>query len=260
MAAIIWNRYPEFWPETVRALLIHSAAWTPAMLGGRNKWELDRSAIENLLQVHGYGVPSMQDALYSSRNSLTLISQESLSPFIKEGSEVKTRDWHVYALPWPKETLQALGEMDVELRVTLSYYMEPNPTSRGWNNKFRYASHGLRFEVKSPTESIPEFKRRINKVMREEGDQGSSPSDTGSWRLGPQKRVRGSIHSDWWRGSAAALAEKEYLAVFPVRGWWSERPHLQKWGEPARYCLVVSIRTPETGVDIYAPVSNLVMV
>ena len=202
----------------------------------------------------------MQDALYSSRNSLTLISQESLSPFIKEGSEVKTRDWHVYALPWPKETLQALGETEVELQVTLSYYVEPNPTSRGWNSKFRYASHGLRFEVKSPTDSIPQFKRRINRVMREDGDQGSSPSDAGSWLLGPQKRVRGSIHSDWWRGTAAALAEKEYLAVLPVKGWWSERPHLQKWGEPARYSLVVSIRTPETGVDIYAPVANLVMV
>jgi len=31
MAAQIMAEYPEIWPETVRALLIHSARWTEKM-------------------------------------------------------------------------------------------------------------------------------------------------------------------------------------------------------------------------------------
>ncbi|MBW1799474.1 MAG: S8 family peptidase, partial [Deltaproteobacteria bacterium] len=31
MAAILLSEYPDFWPETIRALLVHSADWTPAM-------------------------------------------------------------------------------------------------------------------------------------------------------------------------------------------------------------------------------------
>lgn len=31
MAAQLFKEYPNIWPETVRALLIHSADWTPEM-------------------------------------------------------------------------------------------------------------------------------------------------------------------------------------------------------------------------------------
>src|SRR5262245_3231603 len=32
MAGIIQAQYPDYWPETLRALMIHSAEWTPGML------------------------------------------------------------------------------------------------------------------------------------------------------------------------------------------------------------------------------------
>ena len=38
------------------------------------------------------------------------------------------------------------------MRVTLSYFIEPNPSQRG-NSRYRYQSHGLRFDVKRPTET-----------------------------------------------------------------------------------------------------------
>jgi len=31
LAAIAMESYPSLWPETIRALLVHSAEWTPAM-------------------------------------------------------------------------------------------------------------------------------------------------------------------------------------------------------------------------------------
>src|SRR3546814_20654873 len=71
-----------------------------------------------------------------------------------------------------------------------------------------------------------------------------------------QIRDRGSIHSDIWRGSAAALAERDAIGVFPVSGWWKEKPALQRWDRAARYALHVSIRAPETDVDLYTAIAN----
>jgi hypothetical protein len=37
---------------------------------------------------------------------------------------------HLHRLPWPKEALQAVGDQDVTLRVTLSYFVEPNRSAK----------------------------------------------------------------------------------------------------------------------------------
>ena len=79
---------------------------------------------------------------------------------------------HLYELPWPKEVLLALPpEVNLQMRVTLSYFVEPGPGDIGWKDRYRYASHALRFDVKSPRESIDEFSKRINSAARleEEG-------------------------------------------------------------------------------------------
>ena len=60
------------------------------------------------------------------------------------------RALRLHKLPWPQEQLRDLFGADVRLRVTLSYFVEPNPSSRGWQGRYRYASHGLRFDVKRP--------------------------------------------------------------------------------------------------------------
>ena len=62
----------------------------------------------------------------------------------------------LHALPWPVQQLEALGEAIVEMRVTLSYFIEPKPGRRGGFARIqhRYQSCGLRFEVKRPQESL----------------------------------------------------------------------------------------------------------
>ncbi len=53
-----------------------------------------------------------------------------------------------FELPWPFEILQgSLGETNVKLNITLSYFIEPNPGSRKYSNKFSYQSYGLGFNV-----------------------------------------------------------------------------------------------------------------
>jgi hypothetical protein len=122
---------PELWPETVRGLVIHSAEWTPAM---RAHFEAAPSQAQKLamLRRYGWGVPDLSRALLSAANDATLMVEDALLPFRKDGSQIKTRDMNLHRLPWPRAELAALGELDVELRITLAYFIEPNPGDRGW--------------------------------------------------------------------------------------------------------------------------------
>jgi hypothetical protein len=261
MAARIQTAYPDYWPETVRGLMIHSAEWTPAMLKeyrGRNK-----TTIQNRMRCYGYGAPDLDRALWCGRNSLSLISQAELQPYDmfetvndqgRKEKKVKTKDMHIYDLPWPVAELQSLGEMMVTLRVTLSYFIEPSPGRRGWMNRHRYASHGLRFEMMRPLDTPEMFRKRMNKMAREEEEGSPGGGDTNSWTLGSKLRSRGSIHSDYWNGMATSLADCKQIGIFPVTGWWRERQQLGRWARKVRYSLIVSITTPPTAVDIYNPV------
>lgn len=69
---------------------------------------------------------------------------------------------HVHELPWPQQVLEDLGEEIVRMQATLSYFVEPSPGRRGWTRRHRYASHGLRFDVKRPTETLDQFLQRLS--------------------------------------------------------------------------------------------------
>jgi hypothetical protein len=98
--------------------------------------------------------------------------EDELQPFQREGgASAKTRDMELHRLPWPKSELAALGEARVESRATLSYLIEPNPGERRWTRRRRYSSHGLRFRVKMATETVDEFRARINQAAREEEER-----------------------------------------------------------------------------------------
>ena len=260
MAADLRAQYPNLWPETVRGLMVHSASWTEAMqaafLPRRGRAKMHYA---NLVRHCGYGVPDTERALWSAGNSLTLIAQNRIQPFEGPGSgDPRLCEMHLHRLPWPLEELRALGETEVELRVTLSYFIEPNPSARGVTARYRYESHGLRFEVKRPLEDDDAFRGRINLEARDgrRGDPIAGNDD--KWLLGPTARHRGSLHSDSWRGSAADLAERGVLAVYPVSGWWKTRKKLARYNNRVRYALVVSIHAPDVDVDLYTPVSNQV--
>src|ERR1035438_757223 len=106
------------------------------------------------------------------------------------------------------------------MRVTLSYFIEPNPSARGTASKYHYPSHRLRFDVRRPLESTPDFIARINAAAAQD-DEGEqvNPKDP-AWCLGEKLRNRGSLHQDIWEGTAADLASRGFLAVYPALGWW----------------------------------------
>lgn len=254
LAGRIWATMPERWPETIRALIVHSANWTPAMKGqfsGATSEQHKRA----LLRKYGYGVPSYALAVFSAANDLTLIAEDELQPFWKDpNGGIKSRNMNLHLLPWPRTELENLGELEVELRVTLSYYIEPNPGERGWLRRHRYQSHNLRFAVKRALESVDAFRGRINKAATTE-EEGFGAIDAGSdhWYLGRIRNV-GSIHSDYWHGTAAELAQRSAIGVYPVGGWWKENPSHLRYDRTVRYALIVSIRAMNGEIDIYTPV------
>ena len=190
---------------------------------------------------------------------MTLVSQAELQPYKKVKNDLKSNHLHLYDLPWPTEALEALHDQAVTMRVTLSYFIQSNPGKRGWKYKHRYASHGLRFAVKKPSDSPEEFEASINKLAESEGVEVGG-SDSRAWVLGEKLRSRGSLICDWWEGTAADLAACGQIAVYPVIGWWRERKQLGQWGSKARYALVISLTTKTTNVDLYTPVENMLKV
>jgi hypothetical protein len=255
MAARIQSAYPDMWPETVRGLIVHAARWTDTQL----KSFLDDQTKESyyrLMKVCGYGVPDYEHAISCATNALSLISQATLQPFRRHDTQSRyiTKDMHVYRLPWPEEVLRDLGALQIRMRVTLSYFIEPSPGEVGWKERYSYASHGLRFDINGPEESEEEFVRRVNNSARGDGYLKTAGA-ADHWVIGSATRNLGSIHSDIWVGSAVELAQTRFLAVYPRVGWWRDRPHLGKYDKRTRYSLIVSFELPGVDVDIYTPVA-----
>jgi hypothetical protein len=254
LSARVMAHRPTAWPETVRALVVHSAQWTAPMQTEMNR---ARTQVEKgaLLRRFGYGVPNLDRAAMSSLNDATVVAEEHLRPFQLVGSKVKTQDMNLHDLPWPREELERIGTTEVQLRVTLSYFIEPNPGERGWQGRYRYPSHSLRFALKRSEDSLAEFRARINKAVVLEEEDRIAPLDAGDdkWFLGRIRDV-GSLHSDIWIGSAAELVRRNALAVYPIGGWWKEKPQLARYNTDVRYALCISLRAL-SAEDIYTPLA-----
>ncbi|MGI6090192.1 MAG: S8 family peptidase [Saccharofermentanales bacterium] len=252
MGAQLLAEYPDAWPETIRALIIHSASWTDKMKEQFCSKDTKTKGRRLLLRTCGYGIPDLEKAIQCMNNSVNLVVQCELQPFKKDSMN----EMHFHKLPWPQKVLRSLGEVPVSLKVTLSYFIEPGPGEVGWKNKYRYPSCGLRFDVINANETPEDFKKRINVKMRGEDkkDKGEGGSGSERWYLGSDNRDVGSIHSDFCELSAVDLCDCNYIAVFPVIGWWRERAHLGKYSNKVRYSMIISLSTPETSVDLYTPI------
>jgi hypothetical protein len=185
-----------------------------------------------------------------------MVIEGELQPFKKDGSSYKMKEMDLHEIPWPTEVLQSLGETKVRLKITLSYFIEPGPGEIGWKDRYRYPSCNLRFDLINNDEEIEDFKKRINIKMRGDNKKDSGEGTSGSerWYLGSENRDVGSIHSDFIDSSAIELCNAKYIAVYPVIGWWRERPYLNKYNSKVRYSLIVSIETPDVEADLYTAI------
>lgn len=253
MAAEVLADDRALWPETVRALLVHSAKWTPPMEGALLATN-QKSERLMMLRRFGYGVPNSERALRSASNSLALVAQQEIQPFVRErGQQAHLNQAHFYALPWPTNTLLELGAHQVRLRVTLSYFVEPNPSADAPLSPARYRSAGLRFDLRRRNETQARFEARVNAlaaVTDEEDDLLGDVADPGRL-LGERSISAGSLHLDEWRCSAADLADRNGIAIFPVGGWWKSSRDRSRTNGDMRYALILTIDAGDVEQDLW---------
>ena len=205
-----------------------------------------------LLRRYGFGVPSLTRALASLDNDVTMVIEDEMQPFSQMGSKIETKDLIVSELPWARDELEALGETQAQLRITLSYFIEPNPGERGRSRRHSYASHGLRFVLKPADERLDVFVRRINANA---GVRPPKRAPDTKWFLGPNLRNCGSLHADVWEGDAVELAERNAIVIYPVGGWWRENPSQARGNRRIRYSIIATLRTA-ANVDLYTAIST----
>jgi hypothetical protein len=111
--------------------------------------------------------------------------------------------------------------------------------------------------VRRPEDSIDSFRKRINAKAREVGETPVPLATDQGWFFGAnQQQSSGSLHTDIWTGSAIELASKEAIAVYPVAGWWKNRPSYDQSAEGVTYSLIVSIESPSVEIDLWTPIAQ----
>ncbi len=250
----LWSDYPELWPETVRAIFVSSARWTNRMLSHVPQ-QPSKTDLGILFRRYGYGVPDMERARRSASNALTLIVEDAIQPYKKsatKNAEHIHNELKLFELPWPVQELRRLGASEVKLRISLSTFMLPNPSEPARGNKYRYASHNLRFKLNRPNEKPGAFIKRISKIA-EQTDEGMIEEPDG-WMFGPNRRDVGSLQIDQLTCAASDLARRNLIAVHPVTGWWKAKSISNPHNLNARFALVVEIDAGTVPAELYAEV------
>jgi subtilisin family serine protease len=159
LAAEVWAVEPRLRPESVRGLLVHAASWTPQM-------QRQFTSVSDRLAACGYGVPDESLARECAQHRATVVVEGEMPNSVFEEVPKKkppkrattkttvprrVRKAMLYRLPIPNELL-ADDDPDVELRVTLSYFAEPN-------KYHRRVFHGLdlKWDMQGPQETRPSF-------------------------------------------------------------------------------------------------------
>lgn len=239
-AARVWEASPDLRPETVRGLVVHSAGWTPEMIA-------QLPNMDERLSLCGYGVPDLSFATACAHERATVVVEDRIAGAVRDetddGQSLKRRAAKFFRLPVPEGLLLEAG--DVELRVTLSYFAEPNKIARR-----QYRGLNLRWDMQGPTETEVEFTQRLNALARGANYQRTTSSF--QWMIGKQRRSRGTVQSDRWIGPGSYLAGAKWLAVYPALGWWERRglEYLEML-----FALIVTVRAAN-GVDIYTPIQT----
>ncbi|ACI93531.1 Y4BN [Afipia carboxidovorans OM5] len=256
---------PTRWAETHRALAVDSAQWPQPirkkLIGRGASWKSGSKATkQQILREVGFGVPEIERAILSANNDVTLIAEAEIQPFAL-GADGRTgvfNEMHFYDLPWPRTVLERIENESVMMKVTLSYFIEPNLTGKAATRPDTYRSFGLRFAMKNRTETDARFRSRISASQAKDGTEPEG--EKSYWLLGPKAIQAGSLHCDLWRGPAIELASHDAIAVYPVGGWWKSHVGQRRVTDKARYSLLISISAPGQAVDLYSEIATLVEV
>ena len=237
--ARIWDKYPHFTPATVRGLLIHGAEIEPASAA-----QMPNSV--DLRRTFGNGTIDWSRAAMSSRTRPVLVFEGSLQPRRTDFERKIHREVVYVELPFPEESLSQLGESEILLEVTLSYFVEPSESER----RSTYAGARLRWDMQGPNEPAAKFRQRVNKLAR--GADYRTDSQSYAWAVGADNRSRSTLQHDAVITNGSAVAGSRLVAIYPVLGWWENRAGWHNSRVP--FSLIASIESLGQEVDLYSEI------
>lgn len=266
IAAKVMSAYPEATSETIRGLMIHSSEWSDSIFEELNllvqqhpQKNMLKEYKENILKVCGYGIPDLGKAINSKNNRLSLVIESSIKPF-NEAEKFKLNEFNLHELPWPEQVLRELPlDSKVKMTVTLSYFIEPNPRVSKIKSKYVYRSHGLSFNLCKSGQNKEDFIDSINRSNKR-GEEYTSHDTPHKWFFGSGLQKSGSIHKDYWEGTAAELSELSRIIVKPVTGWWKLNKDKERCSRTVNYSLIVTLDVDDNEVDIYSEVENKIRI
>ena len=268
--------HPDYWPETVRALMVHSARWTPrhAWCASRGRRMRKAAHISDLARQFGFGVPNLERAFAigkqpaispSSRrrpSSRSFCQTKTGKPEASSSRLVIRSSMRCTSIINPVACgarCRGLGEKLVELKVTLSYFVEPSPGQLKPITPARYRSHGLRSICSGAPRTCGRSSlgstscRRLRTRGRRRGLKATRTNDVG--RSDVRDRSR-RADKGWMFEAPTAVpkrqpgiaslrclaghrrrdlaARRAYRAVYPVSGWWKYRVPQKRYDSKTR--------------------------
>ena len=236
--ARIWAAYPDFTAASIRALLAHSSEIPGASLSQLGTIDARRAL--------GNGAIDVSRALESTLTRPVLVFEGALRPRRIDLDGEIHRDVVLVRLPFPTDSLESIGDAEVRLDVTLSYFVEPSEAER----RTKYAGARLRWDMQGPLESEEEFSARVNALARD--DDYAAHSSSFSWAVGSDGRSRGSLQHDWTVGAASSYSRGPLVAIYPVLGWWDKK--VTRANEEVPFSLVASLDAGALDIDLYTPI------
>ena len=261
MCAQVLSAYPELRPETVRALMIHSAEWTGAMRE-RLPANASRADFGQLLGRYGYGVPNLGRAKNSIENDVTMVVESELQPFY--GGWFKGCDKRYDAA---RVSLASSGSSTTrqhtcrdEGNAQLFYRAKSRRTWVGFINiVIRHMA--CDFLLRAVLKQCQHFSAGLTKShvkKRSTGPEALAQLIQAGISVRDIK-IEDQFIAIHGREPAVDLAAKNAIGVCPVGGWWKEKPALRRAERRARYSLIVSLVAPtSTEVDLYTPIATQV--
>ena len=103
------------------------------------------------------------------------------------------------------------------MRLTLSYFIDPNSPAKSVGYNRPYESHRFEFDLQRPNENVDQMRARINAAV-EDATQSEELWANDGWRYG-RDRSRGTVVSDAITMDARTLSERRFIGVKPLGGW-----------------------------------------
>lgn len=235
--AKLFNRFSEYSPNLIKALLISSAEIPPdrpSPLDEITFNDSDNNLID-LLKIYGWGKPNFERAVSSVENYVLLIAE----------NKIKLDNIHLYYFYLPREFIDVAG--DKEISVALVY----NPSIR--RNRIDYMGIGMEFRLfkNAEVQEVLKGYKKILPIMKEEEIEDLVPEELKikeiDLRPGVSLRKK-CLHQKGikiYSGKPDILSDKPFvLAVISQKRWIKDEDYLQD------YAVVVKIKHTAR-IDLY---------